>query len=321
MLYDEIFGQGVRVIRFVWLANVGRRSSGSCHSAGQKANSEVFVGSNEGVQCKFHPRAASKSQSRSEWWCEQSKLAAGAGKSVVFQSSLEMEVHPCESSEIFGGGGSRKPAAYSRSLFWISERFGSEQISRDQLIPCVLRIPASLDLHDDLLVTSSTIIFQTKASCLPPFFLMAKTNSEESFDVIDATAAPGNKTTFLGDLLRDRGTVFAFDRDEKRFKILSQRCEAFGSGNVVVLLLWQIDRMYSRQLSRSRSFLSQVSKREMHSRGSFLQRQRDGAHFSRLFSAFSAAHSESHQVSVAVHRARCEVPFGSSHQLFDLQHL
>lgn len=66
---------------------------------------------------------------------------------------------------------------------------------------------------------------------------MAKTNSEESFDVIDATAAPGNKTTFLGDLLRDRGTVFAFDRDEKRFKILSQRCEAFGSGNVVALLL------------------------------------------------------------------------------------
>ena len=64
---------------------------------------------------------------------------------------------------------------------------------------------------------------------------MAKTNPKESFDVIDSTAAPGNKTTFLGDLLRDRGTVFAFDRDAKRFQILSQRCEAFGSGNVVVL--------------------------------------------------------------------------------------
>ena len=64
---------------------------------------------------------------------------------------------------------------------------------------------------------------------------MAKMNSEAHFDVIDATAAPGNKTTFLGDLLRDRGTVFAFDRDQKRFQTLSERCEAYGSGNVAFL--------------------------------------------------------------------------------------
>ena len=63
--------------------------------------------------------------------------------------------------------------------FYPSESYGKEQICRDSLIPCVLRIPASLDIHENPLVTSSTVILQTKASCLPPFFLMAKTNPKE----------------------------------------------------------------------------------------------------------------------------------------------
>ena len=200
------------------------------------------------------------------------------------------------------------------------ESYGKEQVSRDTLIPCVLRIPASLDIHDNPLVTSSTVILQTKASCLPPFFLMAKTNPKERFDVIDATAAPGNKTTFLGDLLRDRGTVFAFDRDAKRFQILSQRCEAFGSGNVVVLRVEsRTDRMHSRKLSRNGSFLAQIPKREVHSGRSFLQWQRNDAYVSRYHTSISPANPEPDQVSVAMHRARGEVSIGASHQLFDVQ--
>lgn len=206
--------------------------------------------------------------------------------------------------------------------FYPSESYGKEQICRDALIPCVLRIPASLDIHENPLVTSSTVILQTKASCLPPFFLMAKTNPKESFDVIDATAAPGNKTTFLGDLLRDRGTVFAFDRDAKRFQILSQRCEAFGSGNVVVLAVEsQTDRMHSRQFSRNGSFLAPIQKRAMHSGRSFLQRQRNDAHVSRCHASIPPANSEPDQVSVAMYRARGEVSIGASHQLLDVQYL
>lgn len=77
------------------------------------------------------------------------------------------------------------------------------------MISCLIRIPSSLDLHQHPLVQSHSIILQTKASCFPPFFLLndlydAPTESTPAFDVIDATAAPGNKTTFLGDILRTR---------------------------------------------------------------------------------------------------------------------
>lgn len=114
------------------------------------------------------------------------------------------------------------------------------------MISCILRIPSSVDLHSHPLVTSLSIILQTKASCFPPFLLLRDIESNPDsplhFDVIDATAAPGNKTTFLGDILRGQlfthrciiasGTVFAFDRDEKRYQLLKSRCDSYGSGNV-----------------------------------------------------------------------------------------
>ena len=72
--------------------------------------------------------------------------------------------------------------------------------------------------------------------------LSAITHVAFTFDVIDATAAPGNKTTFLGDIMRNQytprihlthsGTVYAFDRDRKRYELLKDRCERYGSGNV-----------------------------------------------------------------------------------------
>ena len=126
-------------------------------------------------------------------------------------------------------------------MFTTSESFGEEQIARDEDIPCLLRVSSSLDLHAHPFVTTSTVVLQTKASCLPPYLLLQDTNPSQQFDVIDATAAPGNKTTFLGDLLRERGTVFAFDRSESRYKTLMQRCESFGSGNVRVMMDSSLD--------------------------------------------------------------------------------
>ena len=121
------------------------------------------------------------------------------------------------------------------------------------IISCIVHIPQSLDLHDHPLIQSHSLILQTKASCLPPYFLLQDlydnpSASSPCFDVIDATAAPGNKTTFLGDILRNRyllfhslhsrGTVYAFDRDERRFHILESRCTAYGVGNVLDMFVF-----------------------------------------------------------------------------------
>ncbi|XP_064533742.1 28S rRNA (cytosine-C(5))-methyltransferase [Pseudopipra pipra] len=82
----------------------------------------------------------------------------------------------------------------------------------DPHLPELLVFPPQTDLHDNLLYTSGHIILQDKASCLPAFLLSPTAGSH----VIDACAAPGNKTSHLAAILRNKGQIFAFDVDPKR---------------------------------------------------------------------------------------------------------
>lgn len=52
---------------------------------------------------------------------------------------------------------------------------------------------------------SGKIILQDKASCFPAIALSPP--DEEDVQVIDATAAPGNKTTLLSALMKGKGKV------------------------------------------------------------------------------------------------------------------
>ncbi|XP_027560773.1 probable 28S rRNA (cytosine-C(5))-methyltransferase [Neopelma chrysocephalum] len=82
----------------------------------------------------------------------------------------------------------------------------------DPHLPELLVFPLQTDLHDNLLYTSGHIILQDKASCLPAFLLSPTAGSH----VIDACAAPGNKTSHLAAILKNKGQIFAFDVDPKR---------------------------------------------------------------------------------------------------------
>ncbi|NXH46005.1 NSUN5 methyltransferase, partial [Dicaeum eximium] len=82
----------------------------------------------------------------------------------------------------------------------------------DLHLPELLVFPSQTDLHDNLLYTSGHIILQDKASCLPAFLLGPVAGSQ----VIDACAAPGNKTSHLAAILKNKGQIFAFDVDPKR---------------------------------------------------------------------------------------------------------
>eukprot|EP00061_Rhincodon_typus_P018556 g47770.t1 len=57
-----------------------------------------------------------------------------------------------------------------------------------------------------------TVHYTTSASCLPAYFLNPPVGSH----VIDACAAPGNKTSHLAAILCNKGKLFAFDLDTKR---------------------------------------------------------------------------------------------------------
>jgi 25S rRNA (cytosine2278-C5)-methyltransferase len=92
----------------------------------------------------------------------------------------------------------------------------------DEHIPDLLALPPKADLSKFKAYASGEIIFQEKASCFPAYLLNVQPEDEE---VIDACAAPGNKTTHLAALIRPQHTtpvprIHAFEKSGPRTKIL-----------------------------------------------------------------------------------------------------
>jgi len=113
---------------------------------------------------------------------------------------------------------------------------------KDPHLPELLVFPPTLDLHDHELVQSGALILQDKASCFPARILLDSFSTERSLwipgsRVIDACAAPGNKTSHLAAILSsdfaDRSTVLAFDRDPTRLSLLQRRMHDAGAASIV----------------------------------------------------------------------------------------
>ncbi len=88
---------------------------------------------------------------------------------------------------------------------------------RDMHLPELLVFSPKTDFHDHFLYKAGHIILQDKASCLPAYLLDPPPGSQ----VIDACAAPGNKSSHLAAIMKNRGTLFAFDLDAKRLATMS----------------------------------------------------------------------------------------------------
>ncbi|KAK4701027.1 25S rRNA (cytosine2278-C5)-methyltransferase, partial [Phenoliferia sp. Uapishka_3] len=131
----------------------------------------------------------------------------------------------------------------------------------DAHIEPLLALPLTVSLPSLLPYTDSRLIAQDKASCMPAWVLLAdhlraeddeavlEANSSvvESFEakelkterkkkngirILDATAAPGNKTTMAAALAGEHGRVVAVERDAGRFKVLKEMCQKAGCKNV-----------------------------------------------------------------------------------------
>jgi len=106
----------------------------------------------------------------------------------------------------------------------------------DDMVPDLLVFhPNGLSVGHRL-VKESHLIFQDKASCLPA----AVANIQPDWTVLDACAAPGNKTLHIAALLqkgqpkkKKRRKVIAFERDPKRFKTLCSRVDGMGAKGIV----------------------------------------------------------------------------------------
>ena len=102
-------------------------------------------------------------------------------------------------------------------------------ISKDNHLENLFLLHSSTDLHDDSMYKDGSILFQDKASCFPAFLL----NPEENSMVIDATAAPGNKTSHLSAIMKNTGTIYAFEKDFKRFNTLKRMTDNAGCKNII----------------------------------------------------------------------------------------
>ena len=102
-----------------------------------------------------------------------------------------------------------------------------DQFNWDTHVKDLLVFPPGTDfIKCPAYVPENKLILQDKASCFPPQVLQPAVGAH----VVDACAAPGNKTSQLCALVGPKGHVFAFERDPRRFKTLTKlTSQAIGS--------------------------------------------------------------------------------------------
>lgn len=97
----------------------------------------------------------------------------------------------------------------------------SKAIYVDEHIPNLVAVSPSINLTSSKPYREGKLIFQDKASCFPAYLLNP---GSDDGDIIDATAAPGNKTTHLAAILRSQkeegARVIACEKDAFRSKTL-----------------------------------------------------------------------------------------------------
>ncbi|KAA8894193.1 S-adenosyl-L-methionine-dependent methyltransferase [Sphaerosporella brunnea] len=104
---------------------------------------------------------------------------------------------------------------------------------KDPIVENLLAFPPAIDLIAHPLYKSGALILQDRSSCLPAHLL----DPPKGARTIDATAAPGNKTTHIAALLGDGngGTVTAFEKDSRRAEVLKKMVSRAGGDAVITI--------------------------------------------------------------------------------------
>ena len=112
----------------------------------------------------------------------------------------------------------------------------SKRVFVDPHVPDLVAVPPGTDFSTESAYRSGRIILQDKASCFPAYLLAGEWNADG--DVVDACAAPGNKTTHLAalrgsrdDRSRDGGGrgIIAMDASPARSKTLAKMVATAGA--------------------------------------------------------------------------------------------
>ena len=120
-------------------------------------------------------------------------------------------------------------------------------LAEDPTVPNLIAVPSSFQLSKTEAYSNGRIILQDKASCFPAHLLLGSRSQPgpDIGDVMDACAAPGNKTTHLAAILSSydshagkslgRTRIFACERDAARSETLRSMVQKAGAESVTVL--------------------------------------------------------------------------------------
>ncbi|KAG6000784.1 hypothetical protein E4U21_005018 [Claviceps maximensis] len=119
-----------------------------------------------------------------------------------------------------------------------------KHIFLDPHVPNLVAVTPGDDLSKTEAYTSGKIILQDKASCFPAYLLDPRS---EDGDVVDACAAPGNKTTHLAGIIYSHTpefasreqTIFAFEKDARRAQTLEKMVRIAGAKDMTRIALGQ----------------------------------------------------------------------------------
>ncbi|TEB34694.1 S-adenosyl-L-methionine-dependent methyltransferase [Coprinellus micaceus] len=112
-----------------------------------------------------------------------------------------------------------------------SSAYHPKEFAKDAHIPDLLLFAPQTSFADEPAYQTGKLILQDKASCFPAAVLSPPASDDAV--VIDATAAPGNKTSHLSALMRNKGKLYAFERDVRRFNTLKTMLSKAQCSNVV----------------------------------------------------------------------------------------
>ena len=120
-------------------------------------------------------------------------------------------------------------------------------LAEDPTVPNLIAVPSSFELSKSEAYVNGRIILQDKASCFPAHLLLGSRSRTSPYvgDVMDACAAPGNKTTHLAAILSSSSShagkssgvprIFACERDAARSETLQSMVQKAGAVSVTIL--------------------------------------------------------------------------------------
>lgn len=109
---------------------------------------------------------------------------------------------------------------------------GDRLVHVDEHVPNLLAVGGPDDPTTFKSYKQGKLIFQEKASCFPAYLLNPSSGEGK---VIDACAAPGNKTTHVSAILGDSSRVVACEKDAMRSKTLEKMVKIAGADSIVTV--------------------------------------------------------------------------------------